>query len=106
MACGAIAFQIYATLLSLYISALGHSCLYIVDLGAICSSKLSLLSPPPPPYCLHLSLNLLDLFSFPCTLLCAAPLPTARRPSSYRVLSPSKFAKTLGRSPSLQRQSS
>jgi len=28
----------------------------------------------------------------PCALLCAAPLPTARRPSSHCVLFPSKFA--------------
>jgi len=47
-------------------------------------------APPPYPY---LSLNLLDLFSLPCALLCAAPLPIARRPSPHCVLSPSQFAK-------------
>src|SRR5712671_6757588 len=75
-------------------------------LGALCSSKLSLLSHPPPFLSLPTTLNLSDLFSFPRALLCAAPLPTARGPSSHCVLSPSKFAKALGRSPSPQRQSS
>src|SRR5882672_9634963 len=61
-------------------------------LGALCNSKLSL----SLHLCLILSisfplpLNLLDLFPFPCALLCAAPLSTARRPSSHWILSPSK----------------
>src|SRR5712671_2350245 len=41
----------------------------------------------------------LNLFLFPCVLLCAAPLPTARRPCPSPVLFPSVFARTLGHSP-------
>src|SRR5712671_3284758 len=47
----------------------------------------------------------LDLSLFSCVLLCAAPLPTARRPCPPLILSPSVFARTLGRSPSLQKRS-
>ena len=46
MAWSAIAFQIYATLLLLYVLNTYSFILYIVDLGVICSSKLSLMSPP------------------------------------------------------------
>src|SRR5712672_4715355 len=40
--------------------------------------------------------NYIDSFSLPCALLCATPPPTARKPSSHCVLSPSEVAKTLG----------
>src|SRR5712671_3534486 len=89
MACDATAFHLHATLLFLYIS----------DLGASCSPKSSLLSYPVNAVILHHTCTILlhslhsDLFFLPCTLLCAAPLPTARKPSSCCVLSPSKFAK-------------
>jgi len=40
--------------LLLYISDLARLYLYIVDLGALCSFKLSLLSHPPPvPVCTY-----------------------------------------------------
>jgi len=104
MACYAIAFQIYAVLLLLYVSDLARLYLYIVDLGALCSSKLSFLSHPPLFLSVPIILNLSDSFPFLCALLCAASLPTARRSISHCVLSPSKCAKALRRSPSLQKQ--
>src|SRR5712672_3582130 len=60
-------------------------------LGALCSSKLSLLLHPPPILPLPTIPTLLDSLPLPCALLCAAPLQIARRPSSHWVLSPSKI---------------
>src|SRR5712671_7605718 len=73
-------------------------------LGATLGSpKLRLLSLLPhfcPFSPLYQSRELsLNLFLFPCVLLRAAPLPTARRSCPSSILSPSVFARTLGRSP-------
>src|SRR5712672_3539768 len=60
----------------LYVSVIARLYLYIVDLGAICSSKLSLLvalSLFCPPLFYPLYLNLFDLFSLSRAFLCAAP---------------------------------
>src|SRR5882672_10251139 len=42
----------------------------------------------------------LDLSLLSCVLLCAAPLPTTRKPCPPSILFPSAFAKTLRRTPS------
>src|SRR5712675_3617927 len=61
------------------------------------------LSPLPSIFSLQSRKLSLDLSLFSCVLLCAAPLPTSRRPCPSSILSPSAFARTLGRSPSLSR---
>jgi len=67
--------------------------------------SVSLLSPFLSVLSLQSKKLSLDLSLFSCVLLCAAPLSTVRRPRSPSILSPSVFARTLGRSPSLQERS-
>src|SRR5712675_645622 len=68
-------------------------------------SPTSLLSPFPSVLSLQSRKLSLDLSLFSRVLLCAAPLPTARRSCPSPIPSPSVFARILGRSPSLQKRS-
>jgi len=78
------------------------------SLGPQVTSSVSFVSLSPPfPSVLPLQSRKLslDLFPFSCVLLCAAPLPTARRPCPPSIPSPSAFARTLRRNPSFRKRS-
>ena len=106
MACGAIAFQIYATLLLLYVSDTYSLVLYIVDLGAIWSSKLSLLLHPPLFLSTPTTLNLLDLPSFlsPAPSCVLHPIQLLGDLVLTVYCPPLRFTRTRRRTSSLWRQ--